>query len=120
MERIESMDEKGTLQDGWVWDEYQLGIILAQSGHLKVRMMLWRSGSLPAGIQEDRVWDFLDDDAYQPMLVQAFPPRMANLIGVREDGTMRLVGPIERMRLNEVGRRLEAEDNFEHFMIQHL
>jgi hypothetical protein len=120
LERIELNAERGVIKDGWVWDEYQIAIHLAEIGRLKSWLIVWRSGKLPDWVSEEQVWDFRDDDQYEALMDQAFPPRLARIIGVRPDGSMRVVGPIERVQLNEVGRQLEATEQFDHFLIEHL
>ena len=119
-QRVVVDDERGTLQDGWVWDEYQTAIHLANLGRVKSWIIVWRSGTLPSWTDESEVWDFRDDAAYDDLFDEAFPKRMARIIGVRNDGSRRVVGPIERTQIEVYGRRMEAEEAFDHFVIEHL
>ncbi len=118
--RVVVEDERGTLQDGWAWDEYQTALHLANIGRLKSWLIVWRSGELPSWVDEDDVWDFRADDEYEDLIEQAFPRRMARIVGVRADRTARVVGPIERTQIEVYGRRMEAEEAFDHFVIEHL
>jgi hypothetical protein len=120
LERIQPNAARGTLKDGWVWDEYQMAIHLAKIGRLKSWLVVRRSGELPDWVSADQVWDFRDDSRYEELLAEAFPQQFVNVIGVRPDGSTRVAGPIERVRLNEVGRQLEAIEKFDHFLIEHL
>ena len=120
LERILPNAARGTLKDGWVWDEYQMAIHLAKIGRMKSWLVVRRSGELPDWVSADQVWDFRDDSRYKELLAEAFPQQFVNVIGVRPDGSTRVAGPIERVRLNEVGRQLEASEKFDHFLIEHL
>jgi TIR domain len=122
LERIGPSAQRASikLMDGWVWDEYQTALQLVKIGRINSWLIVWRSGELPDWTTEEEVWDFRDDAQYEALVDEAFPRRLANIIGIRADGSMRLVGPIERVRVNEVGRRLETEDEFEQVNIQHL
>ncbi len=120
LERIRPGAERGNIKDGWVWDEYQTAIRLWEIGRMKSWLIVWRSGELPEWATEEQVWDFRDDARYEALVDEAFPPRLARIIGVRSDGSVRVVGPIERARVNEIGQRLETEEKFDHFMIEHL
>lgn len=118
LERI--VDIGGRIKDGWVWDEYQVAMEMQQLGRIKSFLCVWRSGVLPEWIREEQVWDFRDDERYEAQLEKAFPPRLAIIFGVRPDGTMRSIGPVERVRVTEFGRQLEATGEFDHFIIEHL
>ncbi len=119
LQRIET-NERGALKDGWVWDEYQVAIRLFELGRVKSFLCVWRSGELPNWLREEQVWDFRDDARYDALVSEAFPIRLANIIGVYADRTTRVVCQIERTRINEVGRGLEATEKFDHFLIEHL
>ncbi|HJU55391.1 MAG TPA: toll/interleukin-1 receptor domain-containing protein [Pyrinomonadaceae bacterium] len=120
LERIEPNDERGSIKDGWVWDEYQTAIHLANLGRIKSWLVAWRSGKLPDWVKEEQVWDFRDDAQYEAVMNAAFPPQMVRIIGVRPDGSARIVGPIERVKTNVVGRQLESTGEFDHFVIENL
>jgi hypothetical protein len=118
-DRIEANDE-GRLQDGWVWDEYQVAQQLFKLKRILSFVCIWRKGDLPEWLSEDQVWDFRNDDQYHRHLDEAFPKRYVNIIGIRSDGSKRVIGPVELVHLNEEGRKLEASENFEKFLIEHL
>lgn len=118
LERIEADDRRGTIRDGWVWDEFQTALQLHKMGRLNL-MVAWRSGPLPDWAPEDQALDFRDDAGYEALLDEVFPVRYAHIIGVRPDGSRRIVGPIERTRIDEVGRQLEATGEFGYFLIRH-
>ena len=119
-ERTEPDAERGAIRDGWVWDEYQTALHLTEAGRMRSWLIVWRSGALPEWVKPDQAWDFRDDAHYAEQLDAAFPRRMARIYGIRPDGTARVVGPVERSRVNEFGRQLEATGEFERFMIEHL
>lgn len=118
--RVVADDERGTLRDGWVWDEYQTALHLANIGRITSWLIVWRGGTLPSWVAEDEVWDFRDDAAYDELIEAAFPRRMARIIGVRSDGSIRVLGPIERTQIEVHGRRMEAEEAFDRFVIEHI
>lgn len=119
LRRIEA-DERGAIRDGWVWDEYQAAMELHAMERIHSFICIWRSGSLPDWISEDQVWDFRSDEAYPVQLEQAFPVRYANIIGIRADGSSKVVGPVERIAVQEAGRQLELSEPFDRFLIEHL
>lgn len=116
--RIGAFD--GPIRDGWVWDEYQVAMQLSERGRIKPFVCVWRSGALPDWISGEQALDFRDDAGYGAMLERAFPRRMANIIGVRADGSTRVVGPVERVDIERAGRELEASETFDRFLIEHL
>lgn len=119
LRRIEA-DERGAILDGWVWDEYQAAMELYEMKRILSFICIRRSGSLPDWIREDQVWDFRSDEDYTSQLEQAFPKRNANIIGIPADGSFKVVGPVERIAVQEAGHRLELSEPFDRFLIEHL
>lgn len=84
-------------------------------------LVVWRSRDFPEWLSDDQsVWDFRDDDGYEPLMEAAFPRRLARVIGIRAEGSRCAVGPIERVQVDEVGGQLEATGEFDYFLIEHL
>jgi hypothetical protein len=119
LQRIEA-DDRGAIRDGWVWDEYQAAMELYEMKRILSFTCVWRGGALPSWVREDQVWDFREDANYTELLGQAFPVRYANIIGIRTDGSYRVVGPVERVAIEEAGRQLERAEPFDRFLIEHL
>ena len=108
------------IEDGWVYDEFQITLHLGKIGRLQF-IGIWRSGPVvPSPLRPDTVNDFRDDDSYSQSMDKIFPPRMAIIVGYRYDGTQHIEGPIERIRVEEVGRVLQASGEFKYFGILHL
>ena len=105
------------IEDGWVFDEYQAALRLGELGRLTFKGV-WRSGPVvPMPFRRENVCDFREDAGYQIELERAFPRCLATITGVRSNGTARMVGPIERARVQSVGRGLESTGEFDHFVI---
>jgi hypothetical protein len=108
------------IEDGWVFDEYQVAVRLGAARRLIFRGV-WRSGpAVPSPFTRESVYDFRDDVAFNARLDEHFPVRMANITGFRPNGTARTIGPIPRTEIVRFGQQLEATGEFEHFVIGHL
>lgn len=107
------------IEDGWVFDEYQAALELGRVGRV-VLQGIWRSGpAIPAPFTKESACDFRDDRAYAQCLDEHFPVRMATVIGIRADGTVRAIGPIPRTEVQRIGRELESSEAFVQFLIRH-
>jgi hypothetical protein len=108
----------------WTTSRHALTPLLIHESFELVRVKsfqsIWRSGELTKWLREDQVWDFRDESQYEALVSETFPIRQANIIGVRTDGTTRVARPVERTRITEVKQLLEASENFDHFVMEHL
>jgi len=108
------------IEDGWVWDEYQIALRLAAARRV-IFQGVWRSGPVvPNPFVPENVCDFRDDAAFDARIEEHFPVRMACITGLRSDGTDRRIGPFPRTEINRFGRQLEATGEFDRFIILHL
>lgn len=108
------------IEDGWVFDEYQVAVRLGAARRL-IFLGVWRSGpAVPSPFTRENACDFRDDAAFEARLDEHFPIRMAHITGLRRDGTARTIGPIPRTEIQRVGQQLEATGEFEQFLIAHL
>ena len=108
------------MEDGWVFDEYQLAIRLSAAGRL-IFQGAWRSGyAVPSPFTGENVCDFRDDAAFDARMDEHFPIRMALITGFHADGTARTIGPIPRTKIQHFGQQLEATGEFKQFLIAHL
>jgi len=74
--RVElARNDVAVMEDGWVFDEWQLGLKLYVIERLRI-FGVWRSGPVvPFPLTKDRVLDFRDSAAYPQLLNQCFPRR---------------------------------------------
>jgi tetratricopeptide (TPR) repeat protein len=108
------------IEDGWVFDEYQIAVRLSAAKRL-IFQGIWRSGPvLPPPFTRENVCDFRDDAAFDSRVEEHFPVRMALITGLRPDGTARTIGPVPRTEIQRFGRSLEATGEFQQFVIAHL
>jgi tetratricopeptide (TPR) repeat protein len=119
--RVENRPGGGlVIEDGWVFDEYQIAVRLS-AGKRLIFEGIWRSGLvLPAPFTSENVCDFRDDLAFDSCMEEHFPVRMALITGLRPDGTGRTIGPVPRTEIQRFGQSLEATGEFEQFVIAHL
>lgn len=110
-------DAASVIEDGWVFDEFQAALRLGELKRLTWKGV-WRSGPVvPLPFRPENTCDFRDDAGYEAELDRAFPRCVAYITGVRPDGTLRFVGPVERVMVQTVGRTLESTGEFMHFII---
>lgn len=108
------------VEDGWVFDEYQVAMRLCAARQL-ILQGVWRSGpAVPSPFNRENVCNFRDDAAFDARLDEHFPIRMAHITGLRRDGTARTIGPIPRTDIQRFGQQLEATGEFDQFLIVHL
>jgi tetratricopeptide (TPR) repeat protein len=108
------------IEDGWVFDEYQVALRLSAARRL-ILQGVWRSGHVvPSPFTRENVCNFRDDAAFNACLDEHFPIRMARITGLRRDGTGRTIGPIPRTEIQRFGQQLEATGDFDQFLITHL
>jgi TIR domain len=109
--RIEEEGKKG-IEDGWVFDEWYIASHLQQQGYLKF-LGIWRSGTrLSHPFTAESVCDFRIDSSYEYALSKYFPTTKVWIIGVRENKTGRMIGPIYRKNEAETLTRMEEEEEF--------
>jgi tetratricopeptide (TPR) repeat protein len=108
------------IEDGWVFDEYQIAVRLSAAKRL-ILQGIWRSGPvLPAPFTRENVCEFHDDAEFDRRMEEHFPVRMALITGLRPDGTGRTIGPVPRTQIQRFGQSLEATGEFQQFVIAHL
>jgi tetratricopeptide (TPR) repeat protein len=119
--RVETRPDAAlVIEDGWVFDEYQVAVRLSAAGWLTFQGV-WCSGPvLPSPFTRENVCDFRDEAAFDARMDKHFPVRMALITGYRRDGTERTIGPIPRTEIQRQGQKLEATGEFEQFLIAHL
>jgi tetratricopeptide (TPR) repeat protein len=119
--RVETQPHRAlVVEDGWVFDEYQVALRLAAAKRV-IFQGVWRSGyAIPPPFTPENACDFRDDSTFSSRLDEHFPIRMATITGLRPDGSGRTFGPIPRVEIQRIGRQLEARAEFEQFLIGHL
>jgi hypothetical protein len=119
--RVETQPHRAlVVEDGWVFDEYQVALRLAAANRMMFQGV-WRSGyTVPPPFTRKNMCDFRDDSAFSSRLDEHFPIRMATITGLRPDGSGRMFGPIQRADIQSIGRQLEATGEFDRFLIGHL
>jgi hypothetical protein len=105
------------VEDGWVFDEYQLALLLSQRQRI-LFMGLWRSGpALARPFDPDKVIDFRDDAKYADTFARYFPFAKVLVIGLRANGTARSVGPMGRAKAASIVDEFRRTGEFAHIEV---
>lgn len=106
-------------EDGWVFDEYQVGLKLGKLKRLNFKG-IWRSGPVvPVPFRPENVCDFRNDNNYDNEMNRAFSRCMANITGFILNGGTYTTDPIERIMVKTVGKELERTGQYNSFLISY-